>query len=297
MKKHSEHIDKIILLGLFLLFLVLFTFSTVVTVGFAVNDTVTIDVNVTETSSIIVLPDVLSWTGATTSAEGGVQYLTIKNAGSINLTQIYAFMDTLLSEQDRPYGSGNPKEFSAGSVLTIRNETDTAYYFAGRLEWNWTQEIPNSLYSAVSTPVAWGYFRNTSFDYVWVLGTGSSYGCNDTDAQFAIEYDVDLGTTATRTPVLVGTPDASDWAYGYFSVNDASSPLDLYCVAAPADCSKIFIYHFDQRANFTNCDNSAYIQEGNLAPGYTIVLDVIPYIANGIPSGYLNTTVMTVMAS
>ncbi|MHA2309645.1 MAG: hypothetical protein ACXABJ_10230 [Candidatus Heimdallarchaeaceae archaeon] len=270
-----------------------------ITVSYAANDNVTIDVNVSETSSIIVIPSAINWTGLATSTEGSIRYLTIKNSGSLNVSQIYAYIDTLESEQDRPYGTGDPIEFSAGSLITIRNETDAGYYFAGRLEWNWTQQIPNSNWAAVNDPMAWGYFRNTSSDYVWVLGNGSSYGCNDTDAEFAIEDDIDLGIQDTRTPddSGIGAPDATDANYGYFSDNRGSSPLNLYCIAAAADCSKIYIYHYDQRPGFNGCGNSAYIQESTLTPGNTFILDVKPYAPSGIPSGDLNQTMLTVWAT
>jgi len=287
---------KLIWVGLFLVFLAFFAVSTLV---FAAEDYVTIDVNITETSSIIVVPDTLNWTSTNTGQEGGVKYLTIKNAGSLNVTDINAYVDTLVTESIRPYGSGDPKSYSAGGVLTLRNETDTDFYFAGRIEWNWTQDIPNHDWSNVTSPVAWGYFRNTSYDYVWVLGNGSNGNCNDTDAQFAISDLIDLGTTPTRAPDdnNIGNPDNQDENYGYFSVSRATAPLYHYCVAAYWDCTKIFIYHFDQRTGFNLCVNSEYLQEDDLAPGYTIILEVNPFIPNGIPSGFLNTTTLTVVAT
>ena len=282
----------------FLVFLLVDAIITSTPVLADVNDTVTIDVNVTQAASIVVLPSTLSWVGVQTGQIGGAQQLNIKNAGSINISQIYAYIDTLDSETVRPYGSANPLNFSAGGTITLENETDSQFYFAGRIEWNWTQDIPNNDWSAVTDPVAWGYFRNASNDYVWVLGNGTT-GCNDTDAEFAVEYDVDLGTTATRTPVTVGAADGGDGNWSYFSVNDGSSPLDTHCVAAYYDCSKIYIYHYDKRTdpNFITCANSGYLQETNLTPGYTIILDVDTWVPNGYPAGDLNTTVMTIYAS
>jgi hypothetical protein len=58
--------EKILLLGIFLIFLVFFTVSTMITVSYAANDNVTIDVNVSETSSIIVIPSAINWTGLST---------------------------------------------------------------------------------------------------------------------------------------------------------------------------------------------------------------------------------------
>jgi len=280
----------------FLAILISFKASTIV---LAANDTVTIDVNVTETSSIIVLPETLNWTSTNTGSEGGIKNLTIKNSGSVNVTDMHVYVDTLESEPDRPYGSSDPTEYSAGGVLTIRNESGIGqFFFTGRIEWNWTQDIPNHDWSNVTNPVAWGYFRNTSNDYVWVAGNGTTYGCNDTDAEFAIVDDIDLGTAATRAPDETSiTRTGGDENYSYFEVDRATAPLFRYCVAIPTDCSKLYIYYFDKRAGFTTCGNSEYIKQGPLAPGDTNISEVNPYIPTGIPSGYLNTTILTVIAS
>ena len=292
---------KLLVFSILFLVLLIFFVTTIITVRPVladVNDTVTIDVNVTEVASITVVPDTLNWTNVGTGQMGGVQYLNIKNAGSINVSQISAYMDTLTTESVRPYGSGNPKSYSAGGVITLKNESDSKYYFAGRIEWNWTQDIPNHLWSAVTSPKAWGYFRSTSNDYVWVLGngTGTSGRCNETGSQFAIEYDVDLGTEATRTPITVGASTGRDATWSYFSVNDASSPLNQYCVAAYYDCSKIYIYHFDKRSGLGGCTNSAYLQSVALVPGSTIILATDAWVPNGYPAGFLNTTILTVYA-
>jgi hypothetical protein len=265
------------------------------------NDTVTIDVNVSEAASIVVLPDSLNWSSVDTGQTGGTKYLSIKNAGSINVSQIYAYVDTLDSEPSRPYGSSDPTDFSAAGVIAIVNETDSGYFFAGRIEWNWTQDIPNHDWSAVTSPVAWGYFRNTSSDYVWVLGNGTgTFGCNETGAQFAVEEDVDLGTTATRTPVITSiTRNGGDTEWSYFSVDNAGSPLYQYCVAAYYDCSKIYVYHYDKRTspNFITCTNSGYLQEANLTSGNTITLSLDAWVSPGYPAGYLNTSTLTVYAT
>ena len=269
------------------------------------NDTVTIDVNVTEAAAIIVLPETLNWTSVATGTAGEVKYLTVKNAGSINVSNIYAYIDTLTTESARPYGSGDPKDFSAGGVITLKNETDTEHYFAGRIEWNWTQDIPNHNWVNVddADAIAWGYFRNTSSDYVWVLGNGTDGRCNETGAEFALEYDVDLGTAATREPegpyTLDGGDGDADW--GYFSITDASSPLDGHCVAAYWDCTKVYIYHYDMRTTapyaFNTCNNAAHLQQANLTTGDTITLEVDAWVSLGYPAGFLNQTTLTVYAS
>jgi hypothetical protein len=288
---------------LFFIFFVFFAAIALITptpVLADVNDTVTIDVNVTAAAAIVVVPDILNWTTVSTGQAGGVKYLTVKNAGSINVSDVYAYIDTLITEGARPYGSGDPKDFSAGGVITLKNETDSAYYFAGRIEWNWTQDIPNHNWTAVDVvdAVAWGYFRNTSNDYVWVLGNGTAGRCNETNTQFSVETDVDIGTAGTREPdntisISASSNDPEHWGYGSMT----SGPLAGHCIAAYYDCTKIFIYNFDKRTNFTDCTNAEYLFAGNLTPGSTFIIEADAWVPNGYPAGFLNQTVLTVYAS
>jgi len=288
----------------FLVFLVFFAVFTIINIEpvFAyVNTTVAIDVNVTQAASITVWPQTLNWTSVNTGGTGGIQYLTVKNAGSLNVSNIYAYVDTLSSEPVRPYGLAYSKNYSAGGVITLKNETDSKLYFAGRIEWNWTQDIPNHLWTSAlttSTAAAWGYFRNASSDYVWVLGNTTGGRCNESNSQFSIETDVDLGTQATRTPdntftLTASSNDPENWAYASIT----SGPLAGHCVAATTDCKKIYIYNFDKRSAFTGCTNAEYLQAANLVPGYTIILSLDAWVPNGYPAGFLNQTIMTIYAT
>jgi hypothetical protein len=291
--------NKTLVFGFLLLVFFVVTASLVVVkpVMADANDTVTIDVNVTQVAAITVWPDTLNWTSVSTGGVGGVKYVNVKNTGSLNVSQIYAYVDTLATEPVRPYGLAYAKNYSAGGVITIKNETDPSYYFAGRVEWNWTQDIPNHDWSAVTTPVAWGYFRNTTNDYVWVLGNGS-INCNSSDAQFSIETQIDVGTTATRTPdntftLTASAGDGKTWSYASIT----SGPLAGHCVAAYYNCQKIYIYNFDKRTNFTGCSNAEYLQSANMVPGNTMILSLDAWVPNGYPSGFLNQTVLTVYAT
>lgn len=286
---------------LFLAFIVFFigiTFIKMKTVLADVNTTVTIDVNVTVAASITVWPTTLNWTSVNTGGTGGLKYLTLKNAGSINVSNIYAYVDTLETEPVRPYGLAYSKNYSAGGVIVIENETDTKLYFAGRIEWNWTQDIPNHNWGAVTSPNAWGYFRNASNDYVWVVGNGTAGRCNESGAQFSIESDIDLGTNATRTPantfsLVASTNDPQNWGY----TDVTTGPLAGHCVAVTTDCTKLFIYHFDKRNSFKSCTGSSFLQAANLVPGYTMILTLDAWVPNGYPAGFLNTTILTFYAT
>jgi hypothetical protein len=215
----------------------------------------------------------------------------------VNLTNIYAYVDTLEDEAVRPYGFDDPLKYAAGGVIVFKNETYDKFFFAGRLEWNWTEDVGNDDLSAITSPVAWGFFKNTSYEYYWALGNGTGGYCNNTGAEFAISDYPDNGTATTRTPsdTSITLQTGVDW--GYFSINRASAPLYGSCVAAYYDCSKIYIYRYDKRSGFGSCANSDYIQAPNLVPGETQTLTVNVYIPLGIPAGNLNTATFTVYAS
>ena len=299
MKLKKTLFFSVVITLFFAIFALTAIFSSMPVFADASNST-TLDVNVSATAVISVLPTALNWTNVPTGNNGTTKYITIKNIGSLNVSNIYTYVDTLETEPDRPYGLMAPN-YSAGGVITVKNETVASdNYFAGRLEWNWTQDIPNHDWSNVddADAVAWGYFRNTSTDYVWVIGNGTDGYCNNTATEFGIEYDPDTGIVETRTPIAY-TIEGESTEWGFLGITDASSPLDGYCVATYYDCSKIYIYRYDKRTspNFASCDNSEYLQEADLVPGYTMILEVQPWIPNGYPSGDLNTTTLTVYAS
>ncbi|MEM5855482.1 MAG: hypothetical protein QW472_04170, partial [Candidatus Aenigmatarchaeota archaeon] len=247
---------------------------------------------------ITVSPNFLSWDDVQPGHAGGTKLLDIINTGSVNVSQIYAYVDTLEDETERPYGSANATKYAAGGVIVFKNETYNKFFFAGRIEWNWTEDISNMNKSNVNSPVAWGFFKNTSFEYVWLLGNGTNGFCNNTGAQFAIEDDVDNGTVETRTPETTNINfDGGNANFGYFSINRASSPLYESCVAAYYNCTKIYIYKYDKRSGFTSCANSRFIQETNLPPGQYHTLTLNVYIPYGIPNGILNLATLTVYAS
>jgi hypothetical protein len=267
------------------------------TTVFAVYNTTDIDVNISSLSQITLYPNYLFWPQVSVGTMGGYKNITVKNTGSVNVSDVFAWVNTLANESVRPYGNSTAANYSAGSVLTIMNETDAKYYYLGRIEWNWTEDIPNHVWG-VTSPISWGYFRNISDDYVWVLGNGTAGRCNETGSQFEIETDIDAGSLATRTPdILVALTtsagDSSRWSYGSI----ASGTLDGHCVAAYYDCSKVYIYKFDKRTNFTGCGNADYAMSGNMVPGKTINIKVDAWIPRGIPAGNMTRTTLTVEAT
>lgn len=258
---------------------------------------VTVNVTVAPVTEITVVPNYLEWANLNPGSAGEPKYVDVKNTGSTPINQVYVYASTLTDETERPYGSTDPSKYSAAGVIVIKNETDNIPQFVGRIEWNWTDTISGADFSAVGNAVAWGFYKNTSFEYVWAVGADPSTGrCNDTEAKFAIEDDVDIGTTETRRPTTTGiTRDGGDAQFGYFSVsNRAAFGNDNVCIAVATDCSKIYIYKYDKRDGFSTCANSQYLTTRTLAPGDILRLEVVnAYVPKGIPAGILKTGTIT----
>jgi hypothetical protein len=283
-----------------------FVSAFMIHISLAASDTVSVNVTVQSVSQMIVVPDSLNWTSIATGATGGLINLTIQNSGSVNLTNIFVYVNTNETETWRPYGSDRAANFSSGGVLVIKNSSASKMYWAQKKEWNWTMTIPNMDLSAIgaSSRAASGFFRNTTFEYIWAVGNGTNSSvlgaglCNNTGALFAITDVADTGSTATRTPSTTTIArDGGDAEYGYFSVNRAAAPISGMCVAVRFDCSYILIYKYDKRSNFGTCVNAHYLRSADLAPGQTDTIITDAYVPYGIPTGQMAIATMTVQAS
>jgi len=273
------------------------------------TDTITVDVNVLETTVINIVQDSLSWTGVTPGEETSTQTIDVKNVGSKNVTGIYGYVDTLTDETSNPTGSSNPQSYAAGGVLTLKkNNTGEDFWFAGRLEWNYTDNI--ELISLPSGADSWGWFHNTSYEYVWALAyTGeqinSTHGCNTSNTLVTLRINKykDNGTAVTRdvsgSNSVAGTFESAKEDWGIFKFSDG--PLNGYCVATYIDCSKLYIYKYDRRSTagteFGVCTNSAYLNTTEkLLPGNIQKIGLNVRMPYGIPSGNLKTATLTIFA-
>jgi hypothetical protein len=126
-------------------------------------------------------------------------------------------------------------------------------------------------------------------------------GCNNTAAIFAIEDQVDNGTTTTRTPDATGiTRNGGDENFSYFSMSRAGSFMEGSCVALSANCDKIYVYKFDKRTTGFNgnaCSNAVYINPYNQAPNDIERLTADVWIPKGLPAGNLKRAVWTFVAT
>ena len=162
-----------------------------------------------------------------------------------------------------------------------------------------TNIISNLNTGNIDDPVAWGFFKNTSQEYVWAIGNGTGGLCNDTGVQFGIDDDIDDGTESTRTPTTsdFATPDnvGADWSV--FSIDRSGCPLEGHCVAVHVNCTKLYIYKYDYTANFPNCNNRDYIEDVITPGGGSEILTLDAYIPKGVPDGNMSSSVLTVYTS
>ncbi len=258
------------------------------------TDNVTVDINISSLAEITVLPHAISWVLITPGTAGGQRNLTIKNTGSVNVTNIFAYMSTLNNESVRPYLSSDPKLYSAGALLVYHNESNLTFFWAGRVEWNWTEPINNFNNTESTIPAtnitAYGYFRNASTSFVWAVGGNATNGwCNETGTKFAIEDDNDDGYGATRSPNATDIHfDGNTSDYSFFSVNRATNALTGMCVAVNKTCENIFVYKYDMRAGiYANCLNANYI-ETKLVPNEIERVTADIYVPKGMPAGNLS---------
>ncbi len=262
------------------------------------SQTLTVTVNVSTTTTITVAPTSLTWNLLSLGTAGSSSAVDVKNSGSTNLTSLYVSGDALTQEASRPYGTGVPGNYAAASVLKIANQSASTYYWVGRIEWNWTDSISNLQATGVNSLKSWGFYKNASSEFVWAAGNGTdggaSFGCNETGAQFKISPSVDIGTAATRTTSVAGSPVASDANYGYFTVG--ADPLNGYCVAVNTACTKIYIYKFDNGAGFSSCTGTSYLTTP-IYPGDIARLSLEPVIPNGVPNGNFAPATLTFTAS
>ncbi len=265
------------------------------------DDNVTVEVSIGQLSEITVSPSIINWSDILPGTAAGTVTVDVQNTGSSNISNMYAYVTTITNETDRPYGSSYAGDYSAGAVVTFRNETTSTYYWAGRVEWNWTESIANTDRSAVDDPVGEGFLRNASAAFYWTIGNGSGSPtlgqCNDSLAQFAIEDDADNGTIESRTPSISGvTRNGGDTNFSYFSITRAGHFLDGTCVAVGWECDKVYFYNFDRRSGAFNgsiCSNVNWITAGPMAPNDIEKLTADAWIPKGVPEGTMKPATWT----
>jgi hypothetical protein len=306
--------SKIVITFCLLTLVVSFLTLPRVTWGYA-SDNSTVSVNVGAVSEITVVPTAVSWSGVAPGSEDTPVSLDVRNTGSNTVSQLHAYMSTLDNETFRPYGGDTVGDYAATGVIMISNESNATMYYAGRIEWNWTEDITYKDITALGATAcdaghncSWGFIRNSSYEFMWAASNGTDLLetglCNFTDSQLILEDDVDTGASdgSTRTPTITGiTNDGADGNWSYFTVSRANHLLEHTCVALSQNCTKLYIYKYDMRSDasggdFDTCSNAAYLQLGTMAPRDEHTITLNTYMPYGIPDGNMAAGIIYVEA-
>lgn len=278
--------------------------------AFAASDYMNVTVNISSVSEITVLPTSLSWTtgnlgSITPGTDSSPQNILIKNTGSVNVSQLYLNASTIMDENANPLQNPNASAYSSAGFIFIRNGTNTAYYHAGRLEWNLSRILTSETVGATGTNFSHGWYRNASGnDFLWKVVNGTNGMCNTTGTAFAIKTapenntapitlsrDLSSGTTACGSITAGG-----GLPWGTFACS--AGPLNEYCVATHYDCTKIYIYRYNKAADFPSCGNSQYLQESVIIPGdETASVSLLASVPKGTPAGDAKLGMLTFIAS
>jgi len=260
-----------------------------------ITNTTTIALNVSAVAIMVITPTYVEWLNVPPGNNGTAQSITITNKGSVNLTNIYASVNSFALETTNPLFTGNPADYAAGSFLVLHNSTESEYRFVNRMEWNYTDTLDN--YVPTPGAVSRGFFKNITKEYLWDIVDDSNGQClNTSEVIFKIKTVPDDGTNrdmSVNTVTGTGQANTTEWSTWTFS----SGPLAGYCVAIYKDCTKIMIYQFDHNSSLPSCPNLKYIQSGALTPSSSHVMSANVYVPKGIPAGNTTQSTLTITAS
>jgi hypothetical protein len=258
------------------------------------EDTAEFDVTVAQQTWLDINPNSTSWTsvdpGTTTSAAD----FSLYNIGSNSIASIKA-NNTMPSSW--PFGTDTATNFDAGNFITIKNTTDTKFYYINRKEFNETAPAYVTLPSAESGTTTFGKIRIGDEEIFWAAAPNVT--C---DAAGAKLY---LGTFP-HTKTDTGDIDLSD---NSVSLSSGAADITLqgitdsnfgtsYCAIVSSDCTELTLarYNVDVDTN-TVCSNDVNLYSGDLNPGSTIDIQIRAYVPYGVADGSVTTGTIYVIAS
>jgi hypothetical protein len=259
----------------------------------ATTNQTNVTVEVARVCQITVAPTNHTWFNVMPGSEGGLKTLNIKNSGSQNLTNIYAYVDTIDVETTNPIPTGDASKYASGGVLVL-NTSAGSFYYVGRLEWNVSKPAGAGTTNCDPTWSTWGWYRNATVgNYLWCMVNGSDGTCNSSSAKIYIETEADTGEPSTRDPTEGGTVSGNaDWGIYSFT----TGPLSGHCVAIYKDCTKMYIYKYDKRSSpsFGLCGGTSYVRSESLTPGSEFSVNLDVWVPKGIPAGWLASSWLTI---
>ena len=302
--------------------LVLLTLLVVPVKAVEVNDTdiVSVDVVVANKTMVDVNPAAIRWEGVEPGAVGGPELETlgpgfyaiqIENIGSHNITHIW-FNNTYPSS--RPFATGSSTSYDAGNFIALRREgASTDFFFPNRVEYNESRSLvylkdpegdmpPNDWY--------YGRFRNTSYEYFWMVKPGDGTYCNSSGTTFYIGNtphtesqtgSTDFSQSAERTAVTLA--QSGEWSYGDIPAGHA---LENYEVAVYYTCDKVIFYKWNMdMPGATSSSNAEYFWSADsgdwpgypLVPGNSTVAEIRAYVPYGVYEGLVKQGTLTVLVN
>lgn len=279
-----------------------------------VSDSISITVQVSELTMVDINPTSLSWNGTKAVAPGGEgveQAIQIENIGSTNITYIW-FNNTYPASN--PFGTGINTSYNAGNFIVIRrNQTGEKFFFPNRVEYNMSKvEIYLTL------PSGWishGRFRNSSYEYFWVVEPGSGNLCNQSDAVFRIGEEphtqtqtgstdlttCDVGCVSGPNPCKQFTLTGSQ-NYGYADIcigGDNPANTVNYTVVVNKTCDVLWFCHWNTDTpcpDPSTVEHTEYFIQTDLVPGDWIVANVRVRVPFGVAYGTVQEGTLTVIA-
>ena len=269
-------------------------------------------------------PASFTWIGIDPGSVGGPTEevndyfaIQIENIGSHNITHIW-FNSTYPAS--RPFATGTNSTYDAGNFVVLAREGTTAFYFPNRLEFNESRSIvylrdpsgnlpPSSSYS-------YGRFRNTSYEYFWMVSRGSN--CDGQTFYIGESPHTELQTGTTN---FQGAGTSDD---GVCVVElQASSAKPGWCYSdlpdsqTDPDCSKfnyavyvknetydqVFFVHWNKDwGEGTNVEYFWSADTGDypgfpLVPGNSTVAQIRVFVPYGVYEGYVKQGVLTVLVT
>lgn len=272
------------------------------------NDNATVNVTVATKTMVDITPNEYVWDSVDPGAQGGhdssKHRAQIENIGSTNISKVW-FNATAPSSN--PFATGNANNYDAGNFIALDQEGQNNYQFVDRVEFNETRELvyltDTDGNSPPGTNHVYGRFRNTSFEYFWMIDmTGG------TDCGSLVFRDGNTAHTQTQT----GTVDFSDGASDYEEPTlnkgttttcladvDLGSSGDSYVAVIENNTltstdPKVHLTKWNaDYTGITSQSNFDYFwdntQSGYLLPGNSTVAELNTYVPHGVADGEVST--------
>lgn len=273
-------------------------------------------------------PATLSWTGVNpggigdnTTEANGYHGIQIENIGSRNISLIWL---NATYPSSRPFVSGHAANYDAGNFVAVAREGEE-FFFPNRCEYNESRSLiylrgPSGRMPPDTGRVSYGRFRNTSWEYFWMVDFTSGANPIQCDAgdtlylgddahtrtyQGSTQFDSCSGTLVTgpdnngaaecRFGTLATDPEYGTWIYADVLIGNEN-----YTFAINADCNKTFWtkWNIDGPGGRVGRNVNAFwnsSMHGVLTPGNSTVAEIKVYVPYGVAEGQVTQGYLTVL--